>query len=189
MDFLRIDVVSDVARTLLLAGGAFLLTLLGGGRLVRWLKANDIGKRVREEGPQSHQIKTGTPTMGGIMIVVSVVIMTLLFNLVGRYSMLLPLAVLVSYSILGGFDDFLTLTRITFEDVRLHGALQVRLAGRAGTAGIARTLSAQALWAAKRGSGADPVRRCLEHRLLVYSARNVHHRRDRQRGQLFRWAR
>ncbi len=111
MDFLRIDVVSDVARTLLLAGGAFLLTLLGGGRLVRWLKANDIGKRVREEGPQSHQIKTGTPTMGGIMIVVSVVIMTLLFNLVGRYSMLLPLAVLVSYSILGGFDDFLTLTR------------------------------------------------------------------------------
>jgi phospho-N-acetylmuramoyl-pentapeptide-transferase len=111
VDFLRINVVDDVARTILLAGGAFLLTLLSGGRLVRWLKANNIGKRIREEGLQSHQVKTGTPTMGGTMIVASVVIMTILFNLVGRWSMLLPLAVLVSYSILGGFDDFLSLTR------------------------------------------------------------------------------
>jgi phospho-N-acetylmuramoyl-pentapeptide-transferase len=113
VEFLRINVVSDVARTLLLAGGAFLLTLLGGGYWIRWLKANNIGKRVREEGPQSHQIKTGTPTMGGVMIVLSAVIMTMLFNLVGRLSMLLPLAVLVSYAILGSFDDFLTLTRTT----------------------------------------------------------------------------
>jgi phospho-N-acetylmuramoyl-pentapeptide-transferase len=53
----------------------------------------------------------GTPTMGGVMIVVSVTVMTVLFNLVGRYSMLLPLAVLLSYAILGAWDDFLSLTR------------------------------------------------------------------------------
>ena len=113
MDFLRIDVVGDVARTLLLAGGAFLLTLVGGAYWVRWLKANNVGKRIREDLPESHQIKTGTPTMGGVMIVASVVVMTILFNLVNRWSMLLPLAVLLSYSILGAFDDFLSLTRST----------------------------------------------------------------------------
>lgn len=109
--FFRTAVVSDVARTLLLAGGAFMLTLFSGRYWLRWLIANKIAKRVRADGPQAHLAKTGTPTMGGIMIVTSVVIMTALFNLVGRLSMLLPLAVLVSYAILGSFDDFLTLTR------------------------------------------------------------------------------
>lgn len=111
MEFLRVAVVSDVARALLLAGGAFLLTLFSGRYWVRWLVKHKVGKRVREEGLQSHLTKTGTPTMGGVMIVVSVVIMTVLFNLYLRFSMLLPLGVLVSYAILGGFDDFLTLTR------------------------------------------------------------------------------
>ena len=111
MEFLRLDVVSDFSRVLLLAGGGFLLTLFSGRYWIRWLVANKIAKRVREDGPQSHLIKTGTPTMGGIMIVVSVVVMTVLFNLIGRYSMLLPLAVLISFAILGSFDDFLSLTR------------------------------------------------------------------------------
>lgn len=113
MEFLRITVVSDFANILLLAGGAFLLTLFSGRYWIRWLIAHKIAKRVREDGPQTHLVKTGTPTMGGIMIIVSVVIMTVLFNLIGRYSMLLPLAVLVSFAILGSFDDFLTLTRST----------------------------------------------------------------------------
>lgn len=111
MEFLRTAVVSDVARTLLLSGGAFILTLISGHFWIKWLKANNIGKQIREEGPQSHLTKTGTPTMGGVMIVVSSVIMTVLFNLIGRFSMLLPLAVLVSHAILGAFDDFLSLTR------------------------------------------------------------------------------
>lgn len=98
------------AATVLLAGGTFLLTLLTGGRWVAWLRAKKIGKQVRSDGPQQHLAKTGTPTMGGIMIVVSAVIMTVVFNLVDRWSILLPLSVLVSYAILGGYDDFLTLT-------------------------------------------------------------------------------
>jgi phospho-N-acetylmuramoyl-pentapeptide-transferase len=102
--------MSSDAATVLLAGGTFLLTLLTGGRWVHWLRAKKIGKQVRSDGPQQHLAKTGTPTMGGIMIVVSAVIMTVLFNLVDRWSMLLPLSVLVSYAILGGYDDFLTLT-------------------------------------------------------------------------------
>lgn len=111
MEFLRIVAVSNISRALLLAGGAFLLTLFGGYYWLGWLRRNNIGKRVRADGPQSHVVKTGTPTMGGLMIVGSVVILTVLFNLFERYSMLLPLAVLVSFAILGGYDDFLTITR------------------------------------------------------------------------------
>ena len=102
--------VSPEAATVLLAGSTFILTLLTGGRWVRWLRQKKIGKQVRSDGPEKHLAKTGTPTMGGIMIVVSAVIMTVLFNLVDRWSMLLPLSVLISYAILGGYDDFLTLT-------------------------------------------------------------------------------
>ena len=120
-EFLRITVVNDVARTLLLAGGAFLITLFSGGYWIRWLIANKVAKQVRAEGPQSHLVKTGTPTMGGIMIVSSVVITTLLFNLIGRLSMLLPLGVLVSFAILGGFDDFLTLTRSRNPNATTYG--------------------------------------------------------------------
>lgn len=109
--FLRAAVVSDFARILLLSGGAFLITLFSGRWWIRWLIKHNIAKRVRPEGPQTHLVKTGTPTMGGVMIVTSVVIMTALFNLYGRRSMLLPLAVLISFAILGAFDDFLTLTR------------------------------------------------------------------------------
>ncbi|GAC1536085.1 MAG: phospho-N-acetylmuramoyl-pentapeptide-transferase [Herpetosiphon sp.] len=111
MDLLRHFVIDKLARTLLLAAGAFALTLFSGYHWVNWLRAHNIGKRIRVEGPQSHLVKTGTPTMGGLMIVGSGVILTALFNLVGRLSMLLPLSVLVSFSILGGFDDFLTITR------------------------------------------------------------------------------
>ncbi|MBV9788362.1 MAG: phospho-N-acetylmuramoyl-pentapeptide-transferase [Chloroflexi bacterium] len=107
---LRTIVVNDAAPTVLLASGAFLITLFTGGYWVRWLRSKKIGKQVRADGPQAHLVKTGTPTMGGIMIVVSAVLMTVLFNLFGRPSMLLPLSVLISFAILGGFDDFLTLT-------------------------------------------------------------------------------
>jgi phospho-N-acetylmuramoyl-pentapeptide-transferase len=110
MDFLRVVVIPDITQTLLLAFGAFLLTLFGGHHWIRWLVRHKVGKQVRLDGPESHLTKTGTPTMGGAMIVTSVVCMTVCFNLVGRWSMLLPLAVLIAYAIVGGWDDFMSLT-------------------------------------------------------------------------------
>lgn len=110
---LRTTVISEAAYTLLLAGGTFLMTLVTGRVWVSWLKVKKLGKQVRAEGPQSHLVKTGTPTMGGIMTVTSVVVMTGAFNLVGRWSMLLPLGVLLSFAIIGAWDDFLSLTGST----------------------------------------------------------------------------
>ena len=101
--------VDDMSRALLLAAAAFMLTLITGGFWVRFLRARKIGKQIRVEGPQSHMVKTGTPTMGGAMIIVPVIVLTVAFNLVGRESVLLPLAVLVAFAILGAVDDYLSL--------------------------------------------------------------------------------
>jgi phospho-N-acetylmuramoyl-pentapeptide-transferase len=88
---------------------AFVLTLITGGYMVRFLRAKKIGKQIRVEGPQSHMVKTGTPTMGGIIILLPVVALTIPFNLIERWSILLPLAVLVGFALLGGIDDYLSL--------------------------------------------------------------------------------
>ncbi len=110
METLRALLVQDMARALLLASAAFFLTLFTGQYWIRFLLAKGIGKQIRAEGPQSHQVKTGTPTMGGIIIVVPVVALTIIFNLFpDRLSMLLPLAVLISFAVLGGLDDSLSL--------------------------------------------------------------------------------
>jgi phospho-N-acetylmuramoyl-pentapeptide-transferase len=106
---LRAILVPDLARALLLAAAAFFLTLSTGWYWVRFLRAKGIGKKIRVDGPQSHIVKTGTPTMGGIIILLPVVLLTVLFNLVDRWSILLPLGVLVSFAILGGIDDYMSL--------------------------------------------------------------------------------
>ena len=68
---LRAVLVQDMARALLLAAAAFALTLATGGYWVRFLRRHRIGKQIRVEGPQSHMVKTGTPTMGGIIILLA----------------------------------------------------------------------------------------------------------------------
>lgn len=110
MDVLRAVLVQDMARALLLAAAAFVLTLIVGAWYVPFARRHKLGKQIRADGPQSHLAKTGTPTMGGIMVVSTVVVLTVLFNLVDRWSMLLPLAVLLSFAVLGGVDDWMTLT-------------------------------------------------------------------------------
>jgi phospho-N-acetylmuramoyl-pentapeptide-transferase len=88
-----------------------LLAVPLGFLLIRYLKARGIGEQIRIDGPTSHQLKTGTPTMGGIMIIVPVAIMTGLFNLINHESMLLPLGTAIAYGILGAIDDWAGLRR------------------------------------------------------------------------------
>ncbi len=90
-----------------------LLALAIGYPFVRLLQRRGLGKKVRIDGPTSHVDKTGTPTMGGLLIVGTVLAVTAVLNLtvyttVGR-SILLPLFVLVSCGLLGAVDDRMTL--------------------------------------------------------------------------------
>lgn len=110
MNLLRAVLIHDVARALLLASAAFLLMLMVEGWWIQFARKHQIGKQIRADGPQSHITKMGTPTMGGVMIVGTVVVLTALFNLVDRWSMLLPIGVFVSFAILGAIDDWKSLT-------------------------------------------------------------------------------
>jgi phospho-N-acetylmuramoyl-pentapeptide-transferase len=99
------DPNENLAVSLALAGLAFIVTLIIGRPIVTILKLKKAGKQIRAEGPKSHLLKAGTPTMGGIMISLTVVLLTVVFNLAGRLSMLLPIGILLAAAVLGFFDD------------------------------------------------------------------------------------
>jgi phospho-N-acetylmuramoyl-pentapeptide-transferase len=89
------------------------MTAIWGEPLIRILNAWRIGKIIRQDGPDEHSAKMGTPTMGGFMILVPVTLITVLFNavsifgfnLLGR-SVLLPLLTMWAYAVLGMIDDW-----------------------------------------------------------------------------------
>jgi phospho-N-acetylmuramoyl-pentapeptide-transferase len=99
-------------RTALLFGvAAFLVTVPCGASLVRFLRDRGIGKRIRVDGPSSHQIKMGTPTMGGLLFLAAIILFTLAARVAGIEIHWLPLAALLAYALLGALDDAQGLTR------------------------------------------------------------------------------
>lgn len=96
-----------------ITGLSFMMTVIWGTPLLRVLKHFKIGKSIRVEGPKRHFSKLGTPTMGGVMIVLPVVLITILLNfgsliglsVLGR-SVLLPMGTLFLYAALGAIDDW-----------------------------------------------------------------------------------
>jgi phospho-N-acetylmuramoyl-pentapeptide-transferase len=89
---------------------AFLITVLLAPIFIPFLRRLKFGQSIRDEGPQSHQKKTGTPTMGGIVFLLSIVITT--FVMTGKYSepgpeTYLMLLVTVGFGLLGFLDDFI----------------------------------------------------------------------------------
>jgi phospho-N-acetylmuramoyl-pentapeptide-transferase len=107
--------MKQVALALSLAGLSFMMTVIWGGPLLRILRHFKIGKLIRVEEPGHHAVKMGTPTMGGVMFILPVLLLTVLLNAValigltqsalGR-SVLVPMLVMVSYALLGAADDW-----------------------------------------------------------------------------------
>jgi len=105
--------VRDTTLAISLAGLAFMMTIIWGGPLLRILRYFKIGKLIRLDEPGHHNVKMGTPTMGGVMFILPVVLLTVLLNavallglnVVGR-SVLVPLIVMVGYGLLGAIDDW-----------------------------------------------------------------------------------
>jgi phospho-N-acetylmuramoyl-pentapeptide-transferase len=109
-----------LAASLFLGGLAFLFAVVWGAPLIRFLRARRIGKQIRIEGPQTHQVKAGTPTMGGLMIVVPVVVISGVITLInvlvemnqGRpianigQQILVPVGTMVAFAVLGAIDDW-----------------------------------------------------------------------------------
>ncbi len=102
----------ELPFALTLGAITFLLTAIWGGPFVEILRRLRIGKEIRETGPERHRAKMGTPTMGGVLILVPVVLITLGLNLARLVqerltgsSILVPLFVLIGFGILGAWDD------------------------------------------------------------------------------------
>ncbi len=90
----------------------FLVLLFGPGTISRLAKLQGNGQPIREDGPQSHIIeKAGTPTMGGLIIISSLVLSTLLWANLANFYVLVVLAVTICYGAIGLYDDYLKITR------------------------------------------------------------------------------
>src|ERR1044071_1316871 len=85
---------------------ALLLSLLFGGKLIRALKNWNIGQQIREEGPQAHMAKRGTPTMGGVLIVGSVLISTLLWAKLSSLYVWTAVFATLGFAAIGFIDDY-----------------------------------------------------------------------------------
>jgi phospho-N-acetylmuramoyl-pentapeptide-transferase len=107
--------VNQFALALSLAGLSFLMTVIWGRPLLRILRHFRLGKVIRVDEPGRHGTKMGTPTLGGVLFILPVLLLTGLLNAVtligipfsgiGR-SIVVPLVVMVGYAILGAVDDW-----------------------------------------------------------------------------------
>jgi phospho-N-acetylmuramoyl-pentapeptide-transferase len=93
-------------RTALASLTALMITLVLGPWVIRRLRELQIGQFIREEGPKSHQSKAGTPTMGGVLIVGSTVIPTLLWGDLENDYVWLAVFTMLVFGIIGFIDDY-----------------------------------------------------------------------------------
>jgi len=93
-------------RSILAALTALIVGLLCGPLVIRWLHSLQIGQMVRDDGPQSHLTKAGTPTMGGLLILVAITISCLLWGDLEQASLWLVLLVTPANGLVGWVDDY-----------------------------------------------------------------------------------
>jgi len=93
-------------RTIFAAITALLICLLYGPILISWLTRERIGQSIRDDGPERHLGKAGTPTMGGAMIIVAVALSTLLWSDLGVRQVWAVLFVTVGFGAIGWVDDY-----------------------------------------------------------------------------------
>lgn len=112
-DSIQLGVGFSMANALTLGTVSFLIAVIWGSPLIALLKRWGIGKQIRVELPGGHQVKTGTPTMGGILIVLPVLLITGVLNIANLWGMnligqstLILFFCLASHAVLGAVDDW-----------------------------------------------------------------------------------
>ncbi len=98
-------------RTAMAAVTALVLALFLGAPLIRLLKRRQVGQLIREAGPESHRTKAGTPTMGGLLILLAVLLATLLWMDLTNRFVWIALATLLALGLVGFADDFVKFTK------------------------------------------------------------------------------
>ena len=93
-------------RAVLAALTALLISFILGPRMIRKLTAYKFGQTIREDGPKTHEVKTGTPTMGGALILASTIATTLLWTDLSNRWVWLVLIVTALFGLVGWIDDY-----------------------------------------------------------------------------------
>ena len=91
---------------------ALMISLVLGPFMIRRLRAMSIGQFIREDGPKSHETKAGTPTMGGLLIVISILVPTLLWANLRVVHVWIAMASLVGFGAIGFYDDYTKLKKM-----------------------------------------------------------------------------
>jgi len=98
-------------RTILGVLTALLIALLVGPYVINSLRRLQIGQNIRTDGPESHRIKAGTPTMGGLLILVSILLSTLLWSDLTNRFVWIALVVTLLFGAVGWLDDYTKIVR------------------------------------------------------------------------------
>ncbi|HYO90177.1 MAG TPA: phospho-N-acetylmuramoyl-pentapeptide-transferase, partial [Pyrinomonadaceae bacterium] len=85
---------------------ALLISLFFGGKVIQALKNWNVGQQIREEGPQAHMAKRGTPTMGGVLVISSVIISTLLWARLSNLYIWIVMIATLCFAAIGFADDY-----------------------------------------------------------------------------------
>ena len=93
-------------RAILAVLTALTVALLVGPLVIRYLTAAKVGQFVRSDGPQTHLVKTGTPTMGGVLILVAVAVGTLMWGNLDNRQVWIALVSTLAFGLVGGIDDW-----------------------------------------------------------------------------------
>src|SRR5436190_22050836 len=98
-------------RTAFASLTAMFLCIVLGPWLIARLREFQIGQHIREDGPQSHQKKAGTPTMGGLLIGLAIVAPTLLWANLRTHAVWVAMAGLAAFGAIGFIDDYIKVKR------------------------------------------------------------------------------
>jgi phospho-N-acetylmuramoyl-pentapeptide-transferase len=115
-------------RTILAALTALAIALVAGGPVIRYLTALKVGQQVRSDGPQTHFGKAGTPTMGGALILLSILAATLLWGDLRSSALWTAMLVTLGFGLIGLADDYLKVVRRNPKGLRARTKLALQLA-------------------------------------------------------------
>ena len=123
-------------RTIYAAITALLISFLLGPWLIRVLRSHQIGQTIRLDGPESHLSKEGTPTMGGLLIVLATVIPTLLWANLASHYIWIAVFVTIGFGAIGFVDDYKKVIRKNSKGLSPRRKLVAQFALAAGAAAI-----------------------------------------------------
>ncbi|MBK1735602.1 phospho-N-acetylmuramoyl-pentapeptide-transferase [Halorhodospira abdelmalekii] len=119
-------------RTILGVLTALGIALLIGPAVIQRLVLHQVGQQVRDDGPQTHLEKAGTPTMGGALILVAIAVSTLLWADLSNRFVWVALLVTLAFGLIGGVDDFLKLSRGNSQGLRARDKFLLQVVAALG---------------------------------------------------------